>query len=212
MYSGNNLKQIALAMHLYHSTWRSFPPAAVRSPAGQPLYSWRVLLLPCLDEHKLYSEFNLNEAWDSPNNLKLLPRMPKVYEPPLRADTGAPPNSTFYQVFTDGEAAFEKVARLSLADFTDPSLTCLVVEGGRPVLWSKPEDLSYAADQPLPELGGIFKGGSRFSGLAKVDGFHVAFVDGSTRWIRRLHTEQEEVQFRSLIVRKGKKIEPDLLQ
>jgi hypothetical protein len=55
----------------------------------------------------------------------------------------APPNSTFYQVFVGGGAPFAKAARWSLADFTDPALTCLVVEAGRPVLWSKPEDLSY---------------------------------------------------------------------
>jgi hypothetical protein len=74
MYSGNNLKQIALAMHKYQSTYRRLPTAAVCSPTGEPLYSWRVLLLPFLEERELYEDFHLNEAWDSPHNTKLLPR------------------------------------------------------------------------------------------------------------------------------------------
>src|SRR5690242_4976740 len=109
--------------------------------------------------------------------------MPKVYEPPVRADTGAPPNSTFYQVLLTTRPRSQKVARRSLADFTNPSLTCLVVEAAKLVLWSHPEDLLYGDDEPLPQLGGIFKGGSRLSGLAKLDGFHVVFADGCIRWI-----------------------------
>ncbi len=198
-------------MHLYHERYGSFPPAAVTNSGGRPLCSWRVLLLPHLAEENLYKQFHLDEPWDSPHNLTLLPRMPEVYAAPARADAGAPRHATFYQVFVGLGAVFDNTQRVSLSDVTDRSLTCLVTEAGRPVLWSKPEDLPYAVEQPLPELAGIFRGGTRFSGLAKQNGFNVAFVDGSIRWMRRICTDEEEIQFRSLILRKEKKTEPDLL-
>jgi prepilin-type processing-associated H-X9-DG protein len=169
-------------------------------------------LLPYVEEEKLYQDFHLHESWDSPHNKELLPRMPKIYEPPARAETGSPPNASYYQVFVGEGAAFESTKPLSLTDFTDRSLTCLVVEAAQPVAWSQPADLSYADDQPLPELGGIFRGGSRFSGLAKQDGFNAAFADGSVRWIKRLRSEEDQSQFRSLILRKGNKTEPELLR
>src|SRR5438309_4181754 len=107
MYSVNNLKQIVLAMHQYHEQYGRLPPAVVRTSAGQPLYSWRVLLLPYLEEEKLYAEFHLHEPWDSPHNTSLLRRMPKVYAPPSGVATGAPPTSTFYQVFIGEGTPFE---------------------------------------------------------------------------------------------------------
>src|SRR4051794_3818491 len=75
----NNLKQIGLAMHNYNSAYDVFPPAVITDPDGKPLLSWRVLLLPFLDEQALYEQFKLDEPWDSPNNKPLLSRMPKVF-------------------------------------------------------------------------------------------------------------------------------------
>jgi Protein of unknown function (DUF1559) len=62
MVSTNNLKQIVLAMHGYHQDHGSFPPAVVCNSAGQTLYSWRVLLLPYLEE-ELWRSFLGQPAW-----------------------------------------------------------------------------------------------------------------------------------------------------
>jgi len=78
----NNLHQLALAMHNYASTDDRLPPAMVRDKNGKPLCSWRVLLLPYLEEEALYKQFKLDEPWDSPNNIKLLNRMPKILSEP----------------------------------------------------------------------------------------------------------------------------------
>src|SRR5271166_372859 len=72
----NNLKQIALAMHNYASANNCFPPAATYTRDGKPLLSWRVLILPYLEQASLYNQFHLDEAWDSPNNKPLGDRMP----------------------------------------------------------------------------------------------------------------------------------------
>ncbi|HTU19628.1 MAG TPA: DUF1559 domain-containing protein [Gemmataceae bacterium] len=82
--SHNNLKQMILAMYNYQDTVmeHSLPPAALVDRQGRPLLSWRVLILPFLEQQNLYNEFHLDEPWDSPHNLRQLPRMPKVYSSP----------------------------------------------------------------------------------------------------------------------------------
>ncbi len=77
----NHLKQVALAMLLYHQVYRHFPPAAIKDAHGQPILSWRVRLLPYLGEFALYDEFHLDEPWDSPHNKKLIAKMPGNFAP-----------------------------------------------------------------------------------------------------------------------------------
>ncbi len=83
--SFNNLKQLALAMHNYYDAKKSFPPAASYNKNGKPLLSWRVHLLPYLEQEALYREFHLDEPWDSEHNRKLIEKMPQVFRSPLSA-------------------------------------------------------------------------------------------------------------------------------
>jgi len=146
----NNLKQISLAMHTYHDVSGTFPPAAKYDANGKPLLSWRVLILPYLDEPALYEQFHLDEPWDSPHNKPLADRMPSVFRCPSER---LPSQSlTTYMVVVDprsiftGEASGVPISRVS--DGT--STTLLVVEAARPVLWTKPEDLALGpVDRPL---------------------------------------------------------------
>src|SRR5262245_19749930 len=76
--SANNLKQLVLAVHNFSDTYNRLPPAAVcDKKTGKPLLSWRVILLPFVEQGPLYKEFKLDEPWDGPNNKKLLEKMPK---------------------------------------------------------------------------------------------------------------------------------------
>lgn len=178
-------------MHNYLDHHGTLPPPAVHDKGGRPLLSWRVLILPYIEQKELFEEFRLDEAWDSPHNVRLLERMPKIYAP---FDGSSPPQpyTTFYQVFVGKGTAFEGPGGLHLpADFPDGSSdTFLVVEAGEAVPWTKPEDLSYAPDRPLPKLGGLFK-----------DGFRAALVDGS---IRSISKEISEKTIRAAITRNGK--------
>src|SRR3989442_581955 len=70
--SANNLRQLALAMHIYSDIYNHLPPAALKDKKGKPLLSWRVAILPFIEEEKLYKEFHLDELWDSAHNMKLL--------------------------------------------------------------------------------------------------------------------------------------------
>src|SRR5579864_1743711 len=95
--NANNLKEIGIALSNYEESYSRGPPAIGYSPDGKPLVSWRVLLLPYLDEDALFKEYYLGEPWDSPHNLSLSTRMPRAYRSPYLAadDSGKTP----YRVF-----------------------------------------------------------------------------------------------------------------
>jgi hypothetical protein len=147
-------------------------PDDIRDREGKPLLSWRVAILPYFDVPEfdaLYKEFKVDETWDSAHNIKLLPKMPKVYAPALAK---VEPGHTFFQCFKGPHAAFrpDKPRKL-VDDFPDgTSNTLLIAEGAEAVPWTKPIDLDFDPDKPLPPLGGAFR-----------DYIHVALVDGSTR-------------------------------
>src|SRR5262249_51556565 len=82
MQNQNNLKEMALAMHNYHDVNGKFPPAAICDKQGKPLLSWRVAILPYVEQDNLYKQFKLDEPWDSEHNKKLIAQMPKVYALP----------------------------------------------------------------------------------------------------------------------------------
>jgi hypothetical protein len=190
--SSNNLKQMALAMHNYNSTYGHLPPAAGGQGMSTGL-SWRVSLLPYLGEVVLYKQFNLNEAWDSPNNKKLLTRMPRVYAMPGTIDR---PGMTRYRVFVGNKAAFalpkpggEEARGRRFSDFTDGlANTILIAEAADPVEWTRPSELVYAPGEVLPPLNTLH-------GAA-----NVSMGDGS---VHRIGTETPPAELQAMITING---------
>ncbi len=181
-----NLRALAVAVHDYHGSDGPLPPAALRGKDGSPLLSCRVLLLPLLGQEALYKRFNLDEPWDSPHNHELLREMPAVYALPGRRRAAG---FTSLQVFVGRGTAFEEGKPLRLhRDFPDGiSNTLLIVQAREPVPWSKPKDLRYDPDQPLPELGGP-------------DGFYFVYADGR---VRKAGRDASEEVVRAAITRNG---------
>ena len=179
-----------LGMHGYHNSHRNFPAAALKSAEGKPVLSWRVAILPHLGHEELFKEFKLDESWDSPHNIKLLPRMPAVYGLP-KVKTKEP-YTTFYQGFVGIGSLFQpnSPGGVRITEITDgTSNTIAIVEAGEPVPWTRPADLPFDQKLPLPKLGGIFP-----------DGFNAAYADGSVHFIpRRTH----EYTLRALITING---------
>lgn len=176
--SANKLKQIALAMHNYADDNNTFPPAAVCDKRGKPLLSWRVLILPYLDQEALYREFKLDEPWDSEHNKKLLAKMPAVYRGP-----GAKPDATttHYRVFVGNGAGFDWVMGTKFADITDgTSNTLMVVTAAEAVPWTKPDELEYDTDKDVTKwIGMVVRGHAQ-----------VAMFDGSVRTLSQLPSKQ----------------------
>ncbi len=146
MSSQNNLKQIGLAMHNYYDTYGELPPAVVTGEDGTPLYSWRVLLLPYLEEKELYEQFDLQQPWSSEHNRALLDKMPSVYESPCSPDTPEVKGQTPYRAIVDSDAGrtvLKSTAGGSFREVTDgTSNSAMVIDDpARLVQWTKPEDI-----------------------------------------------------------------------
>jgi hypothetical protein len=205
MLAVNDLRIMVLAMHSHGDTHRRLPAAAIADAKGQPLLSWRVSLLPFVEQNELHRFFKLDEAWDGPNNRALLDKNPSCYLNQWQLDQ----QGSVFQVFVGPGTAFEPGKKLQLSqDFPDGvSNTILIAESRGPVPWSKPEDIPYAADRPLPPLGRPYtvEGTGPYYPLVTVPGFHVAMADGSVRFVR---ADVSEEVLRAAIVRNDGKI-PD---
>jgi hypothetical protein len=148
-----------------------------------PGLSWRVSLLPYLGETPLYKEFKLDEPWDSDHNKKLIEMIPDVLKSPRG---GAPAGHTHYRTFVGPQAIFsppKPAARVgemykalkdsaipyfskSTAGGTVPEVvtdgvinTFFFAEAADAVPWTKPDELAYDRDKPLPKLGGVYDDG-----------------------------------------------------
>src|SRR5262245_17650067 len=208
----DSLRTLGRAMRDYHDVFNSFPPAATADAVrmGQPprlRLSWRVLLLPYLNEGDLFKQFKLDQPWDSPANRPLLAKMPKVFAPPRLPGKEDVPGHTYYQVFTAASlrqppvfqlpGVFGTDVRCRVTNIVDGvSITLLVTEAARAVPWTKPEDLPYAPDLPLPELGHAVPGA-----------FHACTADGKVWTISK---RGRASVLRALITRAGGEVVPDL--
>lgn len=146
--TANNLKQIGLAMHNYHDAMGYLPMPAICDKNGKPLLSWRVAILPYIEQDALYRQFKLDEPWDSEHNKKLAENYRiKVYSIPGSVDD-LKDGKTRFRVFTGGKdkvnAMFEHNVKTKLSEITDgTSNTLMVVAAKEAVLWTKPDELNF---------------------------------------------------------------------
>ncbi len=195
----NRLKQLMLAMHNYHDGRKVLPAHANYSPKGKPLLSWRVHILPFVDAGKLYSEFDLDEPWDSPHNRKLIAKMPRAYRVPGSKVAGAGKTGYVLPILKDGSAITTGTKNGNrFRDITDGlSNTIMIVEvdDERSVIWTKPDDLVVDPGKPLAGLR-VWASGV----------WNAAIADGS---VRGFPTETDSKKVRALLTRAGGEVVSD---
>ncbi len=151
-----------------------FPARATFDKNGKPMLSWRVMILPYLEQQNLYNQFHLDEPWDSAHNKKLLAVMPRTYASPDDEKT-LKDHTTYFQGFVGKGTVFEGKKGISLVDITDgTSNTIMIVEASKAVPWTKPDDIAYDAAKPLPKLG-----------RGDANTFQAAFCDGSVHALKK---------------------------
>lgn len=199
-----DLSSISVSFQNYHDVHRKFPPWAIYSQNGSPLLSWRVAILPYIDQRALYEKFHLDEPWDSPHNLKLLDLMPGDFANDLLDPENR--SHTHYRAVIGSGTCFEpfpdaKVRRQDIKD--NQSNTLLVVDSQEMVPWTKPdeiplppetswphyEDVEVHNQKVLNNIGGNFE-----------EGFFAIAASGETKFYLQKIFEQEDV-VRSLFTR-----------
>jgi hypothetical protein len=175
----NTLRQLGLAWHNYHDVNFAFPtsephynqPASVKRSG----LSWRVHLLPYIEEAPLYIKFHMDEPWDSPHNRALIKQMPAAFRP-ANAKLAAQGKTRFVAPIGDKLLSTKKSGHVGIADVTDgTSNTIMLVEADdqHAVIWTKPDDLEVNLAKPMVGLA-----------IRPPGGFLVLMADGSTRFFR----------------------------
>jgi len=182
--SANNMREIQLAMSNYEQTHRGFPAPASFDAQGKPLLSWRVHILPYLEQQALYQQFHLNEPWDSPHNKPLLAQMPKAYAcPNLDDDT-----RTNYLLPTGPRTVFPADrpmhGNIAISDGRSVTIWLVEADADRAVPWTAPEDLPVDAANPNAGLGHL-----------RPRSFMAGMADGS---IHRIPNESDSQELMSL--------------
>ncbi len=131
------MQRIMLAMLLYEREHGTLPPAWSVDAAGDPLHSWRVLLLPYLGHEALYEKIRLGEPWDSEHNRQFHGEDMAVYRCP--SDLVATLGQATYSVVVGPDMPFEAGQGKRLTDFgPDSDDMILLVERIDPVAWMDP--------------------------------------------------------------------------
>ena len=144
MQCTSNMKQIGLALHNYHDVYKTFPPAYIVDEQGKPKHSWRVLILPFMNEQALYDQYDFDEPWNGPQNSQLLGKIPRLFQCPAHARHGETASPCTHCVAVVGPTtAWPGPVGRKLSDFSESDTTALVVEANDlGVAWLEPRDLS----------------------------------------------------------------------
>ncbi len=173
MECNNHLKMIGLALSNYETTYGGLPPAYTVDAEGNPLHSWRTLILPFMEQQALYETIDLSKPWDDPANQVARETVISDYRCP---SVESPPTHTTYLAVMAPRACLQPGAPRKLSEIIDDrGLTLMVVEvdAEHSVPWMSPKDVSEAwlvnleTVDDLPHPGGI----------------QAAFVDGSAQFL-----------------------------
>ncbi|QEG24522.1 M56 family metallopeptidase [Mariniblastus fucicola] len=162
----NNMRQLGLALLNYESAYGEFPAATMRHESGHE-YSWRIAILPFLEEGEMYERYRFDEPWNSEHNREVTSEMPEYFKHPSNESA----TGTNYFAITGPGTMFPPGGGLKFTDITDgTSRTVLLVESNRDSHWAKPGGIPLAEALNPTKLGGFTEGV-----------IHMNMSDGSSR-------------------------------
>ena len=188
--SGQNLRQIGIALHTYHDVWKTLPPAFQPDQSGQPGTSWRTAILPQLDQKPLFDQYDMSAPWNDPRNAAVVNTPLKVFQ--SSRDESRMANRTSYVVVRGPGTVFPGSQARNMASMTrGASQTILVLEiRNSDIAWAEPRDLdinSLTIDPSAPNCVDMNAGVVALSG------------DGAVRNLRGMTLEK----LKSLVMCEG---------
>jgi hypothetical protein len=194
MQCTSHLKGLALAMHNYHDVYHSFPPAYTVDPSGKPLHSWRVLILPYIEQQQLYDKIRLDEPWDSEYNSQFHSQVFRVFLFQCPSDDYSGGRAFLgkrfirlqnanlncnYSVVIGEQTVFPGSKPVKISDIKDgTSNTILIVERMFPICWMDPAHEITFDDACLGINASIYGSGSGHTG-----GCNMALADCGINFI-----------------------------
>ncbi|HEX6983731.1 MAG TPA: DUF1559 domain-containing protein, partial [Planctomycetaceae bacterium] len=196
--SQNNLKQIAIALHNHHDTFKEFPAGTIAKSAEKPedRLSWYVSVLPYLEQAPLYQRFDQNRAWNAGGNAEAarttVPTLinPQI-GPPAEPGEAAPTHYVgLAGVGEDGPTlpvnhpkagvfAYDRTTRFAdILDGTSNTIMTSEATAGSAGPWAKGGAGTIRPLTKKPYINGPDGIGGPFPG-----GCHVGMGDGSVRFV-----------------------------
>lgn len=186
----NNLRRLYQAFAEYADANGAYPPAFTADAEGRKSHSWRVLLLPYLDEEALFAQIRLDEPWDSDWNSQFHSQTPNVFKCASTSETLGDKSRrcSFSVVLSDKESGVVETAfradgtSVAPEDLRDGAAnTILCVERKSPVCWMAP-DVELTAARVLAENEKPVRERVDF-GCWHKRGANALMFDGSTRFL-----------------------------
>jgi len=148
-----NTQEVSKKLRAIGIAWFNFESQNKRFvPVGATRLSWRVHLLPYLEQGPLYEQFKLDEPWDSPHNVALVEAMPDVFRISDTTEKG----KTRIQTPTGPNLFFgnETIPKFStMTDGNQNTLLAVVVGEDKATPWTKPDELRIKPEAAIESLG-----------------------------------------------------------
>jgi len=182
-HSKNNLKQIGLALHNYHDTYRIFPPGGIETTDGKPYHSWQTQILPFMEWAPLYNDIDFDNSWNDPSNQIIFQQEIPLYLNPT-IEEKISPDGYGLSHYVGNKLVLKKNIGLRIRNINDgTSNTILAVETGENFKpWGDPTNIAEPADIMGPGKKTSFRGGN-----------HILLGDGSVRFVSE-HIDPETLK------------------
>lgn len=178
-----NLLSIGLALEHYRTTYGHYPPAYIPDENGKPMHSWRVLILPFLEEGELWGRYDFKEPWDGPNNSKLHDIIVPAYACPTNLNKMAT-----YLAVVGPKSAWQGVKTRKLEELKggDQKLIFLAEVADSGIHWMEPRDLN------AEQMNLIVNGNDEQSISSKhLSGANICYVGGEVIFLTNDFSESK---------------------
>lgn len=173
---GSRLKELACGLHNFHQAREHFPPAYTVDEDGNRLHSWRVYVLPYMEEGELYEKIRLDEPWNSPYNRQFADKMPYLFRCPANPNQDRTDGITDYLMITGPGTVGAGPKGTSIKDITDGTAnTIILIEvANSGINWMCPYDYDIAEAGFVAGPDG--KGASKSPDTPKVSSYHATIA------------------------------------